>query len=54
VQDEVDRGPGQNEYKICRNKVNKLTKRDKVNYTQNSIGNFRDSRKAGVYIQCVH
>ena len=35
-----------NEYKICRNKVSKLIKRDKVNYTQNLIGNFRDNRKA--------
>jgi len=26
--------------------VNKLMKRDKVNYTQNLIGNFRESRKA--------
>lgn len=34
------------EYKICRNKVNKLIQRDKVNYTQKLIGNFRDSRKA--------
>ena len=31
---------------ICRNKVNKLIQRDKVNYTQKLIGNFRDSRKA--------
>jgi len=35
-----------NEYKICRNKVNKLIQRHKVNYTQNLIGNFRDSRNA--------